>query len=308
MIERTYALKWNGVEVMGNDPGRAADAGAKLTGGKPRNPERGIDAGTKLLGGKPTNVERGVDAGTTLLKGESPRTAAGKDKISQPTLEQHRVYSGTVGKKVWAFRPNTANFIQVKGSEWNHVFDFGGLKQLLEKMQDNALSGQVANLSIVAHGDKPGVVQLERLLTPDSIETFRSPLTELKTFLKPNGKLIFMSCIAGKDKDGTALLNAISSILRDVYIIGFEIFGGYSGSLFAGPGQIWEDEFGAGQKAPMPKNPKWLTEFSFFSKWALNGKIIRLPVGEQISRPNKKCANPSCPGHLHGQDQCDSFP
>jgi hypothetical protein len=95
-----------------------------------------------------------------------------------------------------------------------------------------------------------------------------------------------------------------------IYVIGFEIFGGTSGRLVATAGQVYEDLFGTTSlrvmkdlEADVP-----LTEHSYFSKWALDGKIIRFPRTEQSDRDKKKCANPSCPGHPVTNEKCDVFP
>lgn len=296
--------------------------------------ERGVDAGTKLLNREPSrkpganpkakpadavdagsttnakakidNVERGIDAGTKLLKSEPSRKAGAERKDKAPAPAQHVIYPGTEGRKVWAYR--AGNFSTGKTSEWDHSFSFSKLNDILETMKKKEFEGQVANLSLVAHGDANGLVQLDSPLTPKTIGAFSGPLSGLRSYLKPNGKLIFMSCIAGKGEEGTALLAALSTILSGIYVIGFTIFGGFSGALASAPGQIWEDQYGNSRGMALPATPKWLTEHSIYSKWALNGKIIRFPQDEQALRPNKKCANPSCPGHLKGIDQCDSFP
>ncbi len=297
-----------GTKLLKSEPPRKADASPKTKSAVPAEP---IGSITKS---KIDNVQRGIDAGTKLLKSEpSADGGAGrKEKANtraKPKTAEHVNYPGTSGIKVWAFRPGAGNFVATgKASGWDYCFSFPKLSDLLETLKAKALNEQVANLSIVAHGDADGVVQLESLLTPKTIGGFKTQISELRSFLKPNGKLIFMSCIAGKGEEGSALLTALSNMLPGIYTIAFTIYGGYSGNFVSTPGQIWEDQYGNGKGSAMPKDPKWMTEHSIFSKWALNGKIIKFPQDEQALRPNKTCANPACPGHLRGVDQCDAFP
>jgi hypothetical protein len=110
--------------------------------------------------------------------------------------------------------------------------------------------GQVRKLAIVAHGDKNGVVQLERNLTADTAMSFKSEFLALSRFMVDFGRLIFFSCIAGGDDPGTQLLNTLSAqCLPGRHVIGFEKFGsiGRYGSENA-PGAI----FAAQSPPPSP--------------------------------------------------------
>ena len=112
---------------------------------------------------------------------------------------------------------------------WSHAFAFSSLSGLADQMIRvvPALTGAVTKLAIVAHGDERGHVQLDRLLTPESATSFRQDFMQLDAFLGPYARLIFFSCIAGKDEPGSALLNIISGkFLPRRHIIGFEVFGG----------------------------------------------------------------------------------
>jgi hypothetical protein len=115
-----------------------------------------------------------------------------------------------------------------------------------------------------------------------------------------------LSCIAGDGEPGTKFLKEISKMLPNVYVIGYEIVGGRS-PWPAAPGQMYEKTQGMATGVPA-KNPVWLNEYSKFSKWALNGEIIRYDLGDQSTRPNRKCANPTCPGHANAIDKCDLWP
>ena len=118
---------------------------------------------------------------------------------------------------------------------------------------------------------------------------------------------MFISCIAGKGPEGTRLLTDISNALPGIYIIGFEILGGMS-RIRSEPGQVWEALSEATRWTPPPKDLVFLNEYSYYSKWALNGKVIKFPYGEQMHRDKNKCANPACPGHSDRIQQCDIFP
>ena len=98
---------------------------------------------------------------------------------------------------------------------------------------------------------------------------------------------LFVSCIAAKDQAGSRLLTGLSKILTNRYVIGFEIFGGFN-RYFSAPGDVYEDPHGSSSGAPLEKQTNLirLTEASIYSKWALNGAIIRLPLSD-VSKAQK---------------------
>jgi len=174
-------------------------------------------------------------------------------------------------------------------------------------MGERGFAGAVSQLGIVAHGDSPGVVQLDRELTATSIPSFSGGFDALDRYLTRQAKVIFFSCIAGKDAPGSALLTALSLRLRGRTFIAFEVFGWIS-NFASNPGQILEDVYGwPGPNPPAPSPAVTMTPWGRFAKWALEGRIIRYPALEQNGRPHKKCANPACPGHSSALHQCSRW-
>ena len=304
-----------------DDTARKTDAGTKLLNRQPSG--SGSRGGKGAATNKPTESAfqapglidddaRKTDAGTKLLNRQPAQKAKGDGK-SPSTKEVRRepyFYPGATGENVWTWWPNAGNWVARPAAGWDASFSFGKMQLLLDGLKQRGLAGQVSKLAIVVHGDADGVVQFTPQLTPATLGTFRPQLSELGLYMKLHGKLIFLSCIAGRGPQGTTLLTGISKILAGVYVIGFEIFGGYPGLFIAEPGQVWEDQYGSGSGRVLDniKNPVPLREYSIYSKWALNGKIIRYPQGEQMHRAKNKCANPTCPGHPNAMQQCDIFP
>jgi len=206
--------------------------------------------------------------------------------------------------RVWAFR--AGNFTKDRSSGWSHTIHFKSLKELTEELANNSLEGQVEILAIVAHGDSNGLVQLDRNLTPGTLASFGDELDTLNKFLVTHGKLIFVSCIAGTGKEGDELLTGISKRLPNRHVIGFTIFGGMAQEGFPTlPGQILEvQHWMPGMPAKLLKGLPTLTEYSYFSKWARNGYITRIPIDEQSKDEKHRCAWSLCPGHAKATDRC----
>lgn len=191
---------------------------------------------------------------------------------------------------VWAARVDAFKWTNDSTtSGWSHSFKFGSLSDLAQQMirARPALPGQVTKLAIVAHGDKQGEVKLDRPLNPESATSFRQDFEQLDAFLGPYARLIFFSCIAGQDERGSQLLNIISGkFLPRRHIIGFEVFGGVGpggAPMLAGNISAVDRPGDAGSEiaAGPGSSSTILTEYSWYSKWSLDGKIIRLPRNEQ---------------------------
>ena len=298
-----------------DDTARTTDAGRKLLNrqptatAEPRRQGNVADsnkpqgAGTKKQG-QIDDQARKVDAGTKLLHRQPPQKAADAGKktstvAAPPAQTTHTTYPAATGTNLWTWR--TGDWVSVKANGWDPGFRFDKLQELLDGLKERRLEGQLAKLAIVAHGDAPGVVELNPQLNLAGLAGVAGQLSQLGSFIQANGKLMFMSCIAGKGADGAALLKGISKILPATYVIGFETWGAISFRM--SPGQMRAEDRGLAG-AP-PKSPEYLTEHSSFSKWALNGKIIRIPKGER--GPGLKCANPTCPGHQSVEHTCDTF-
>src|SRR3954466_1704648 len=85
-----------------------------------------------------------------------------------------------------------------------------GLSDLADSMERASLKGAVTHLAMVAHGDAPGLVELDHPLTAGTMPHFAAALEKLKTFLTRDAWVTFYSCIAGKDEPGSRLLSHLS--------------------------------------------------------------------------------------------------
>jgi hypothetical protein len=176
-------------------------------------------------------------------------------------------------------------------------------------MEGARLKGAVTHLAVVAHGDSPGLVELDHGLTAGSISAFAADLTLLATFLTKDAWLTFYSCIAGKDEPGSRLLTELSRKLPGRTIVGYELFGliGPMGALNT-PGTMTAVETPIAQLAMNPKAQHGnLNPWCAFAKRARDGKIVHYPVLEQNTRPFRRCANPTCPGHSRPEHSCPSW-
>ncbi|MES1165976.1 MAG: DUF4347 domain-containing protein [Verrucomicrobiota bacterium] len=208
---------------------------------------------------------------------------------------------------VWAYRVGAW---QQKGETgWSNTMQMRGLSDLADSMERAKLRGMVSHLAIVAHGDQPGVVQLDRILMSSNVSSFLADFANLKPYLTGDGMLTFYSCIAGKDQPGSRLLTEVSRILPGCTVVGFEVFGliGPSG-LSNAPGSMIGTDTPLLQLAMKPRSQLGrLDPWCRFAKRARDGKVIHLPVLEQNGRFNKKCANPSCPGHADPGHSCKGW-
>ena len=179
--------------------------------------------------------------------------------------------------------------------------------------QKPPITGMVTKLGIVAHGDRPGVVQLDSLLTTEIVPTVSYQLVRLRLFLAKEARLIFFSCIAGSGPAGTALLNELSRRLLGCIVIGFEVSGRMGSTGIPNkPGKITADLSMPGFKPdPVKANPSGsqiLDEYSWFSKWSKNGVVIRIGLLEQgAPGRNNRCASPACRGHAKPYERCQAF-
>lgn len=194
------------------------------------------------------------------------------------------------------------------GSGWSDTIHFDNLRGLVSEMNRRNLAYSVSRLGIVAHGDRPGVVQLDRTLRSTTVRDFREELQLLRSYLTPNGQFAFYSCIAGQGPEGDELLCAISRHLPGRTVIGFTTFGLTSASeMLSGmapmrPGNV-RPSSGLGQAY---EGHGTMDPYDVFAKWAMNGQIIRdAPVERDEER---HCANPQCPGHAGPTDNCPNWP
>jgi len=220
---------------------------------------------------------RGVDAGSreTGKRGlEKPAPDLPPTPPQKPPVKETQI-------NVWAFRIGA--FLADSKSEWTHVIHIEGLKDLLEKLAEAELRGRVSKLVIVAHGDSAGLIQLDHDVTAKNVASFADDFKKLATFLKPDGKLMFESCQAGLGDEGTLLLKGISSHLQPAQtVVGFMVNGllgriGMAGDVFEAPNSMRD------MPATEFKGAQRMTEESLYAKWAQNGRILRLPLPEELS-------------------------
>lgn len=190
--------------------------------------------------------------------------------------------------RVWAVmrkKMEKSTGVWKKGS-WDHLIEFTSLSDLVGQLKRVGAS-QISKLGIVAHGNQPGLVLLDRDLTPESAPSFNAEFSALSQYMTDYGRLIFFSCKAGSGEPGTNLLNILSgSFLRKRHVIGFAVFGYIAPDGDANTaGEVLAD------LSPLNQTPnlvqadqtgdKHLTEHSWHSKWSLNGQIIRRPFNDQ---------------------------
>jgi len=182
-----------------------------------------------------------------------------------------------------------------------HVETLGELAQFMAKKK---LEGRVSKLGIVAHGDAPGEVVLDRVLNGNSVDTFRSEFEQLGRFLRSDGFVTFYSCIAGRFPEGAALLAALSRMLPGRTFVAFSVWG-YIGGLRNKPGIVQ-----ANNDAYVPPKDKLLGFLDPWCRWACRAKdglIIHKSVYEQTRDPRRKCARPGCPGHAELGESCPGY-
>ena len=170
--------------------------------------------GSEARGIKPNGIEQG-------LQGTGEDARGTEKKVVQPSPTDAPVFAQRQQSLANVWATQVGIFKLPKESEWTHVFNqMGSLKKLVEKLKEGKLQRRVAKLAIVAHGDTAGLVQLDSDMTSTNVTSFRLDLADLIDYLTPNGKLIFMSCIAGAGKEGDELLSTISSYLPGRYGLG----------------------------------------------------------------------------------------
>jgi hypothetical protein len=206
---------------------------------------------------------------------------------------------------VWAYR--VGNWVDWPTEDWSRPVQFSGLKDLIEKLKQRELT-KLEKLAICADGDVSGLVKLDEPLTPATFSRFKPDFIGLNEFLVMYSKLVFVACVAGEGKDGSALLKMISTVIGpQKYVVGFDKQGAFS-QMTSEPGQV-KPTLGRIPGVPFPDRQfaemkGSLDENSFFSKWAMGGQIVRLNRLEQGDEPGKRCGWPSCKGHANAGDRC----
>jgi hypothetical protein len=176
---------------------------------------------------------------------------------------------------VWAIHSGTnCQFTQSQDTGWSDVIGFSSLRDLISEMDARRLNGQVDKLAIVAHGNVPGWVELDRTLNLENIRSFHHWLNRLRFYLRRGRQVqvAFYACIAGAGQAGTDLLKRLSEVIPDRTIIGFTDWGVCgTGSQVSNPGLISPNATGG---------RGFITLDGIYAKWALRGAIVKWPRGE----------------------------
>ena len=195
---------------------------------------------------------------------------------------------------VWAWRAGTGDLSKNTGdwsknnpdqTGWSHQVKFSDLKDLLQKLNalQPSIKGQITKLGIVAHGDEAGVVEIGPKLTVDTAASIAADLQQLDGFLASYARLIFVSCIAGEGKRGNSFLNLLSGrFFLHRHVIGFDVFGLYNALGLSSPGEVgaadlFKNPIAAGPKGKGP----FLTEYSWYAKWSLDGRVIKKSANDE---------------------------
>jgi hypothetical protein len=208
---------------------------------------------------------------------------------------------------------------------WTHCLGFWTLDNLISQMEKEGLRG-ISKLGIIAHGDRGGLVQLDRDLTPETVHTFSSEFKKLRYYLTPNARLVFFSCIAAQGIEGDKLLSALSKLLPGREVAGFIVFGwmppGTKGELGGVPspaGAFYEAGGTLFKRAEDYRGQKLVNEWHETTKWARDGWIVRPPRFEVLSEQTKKgkkgellnsqkrCGSIFCPGHREYGHWCKDY-
>lgn len=181
---------------------------------------------------------------------------------------------------VWAYR-DEKEFGFVWGTNrygYDHLIRFGGMHDLLDQLAAAELRDKVWRLSLVAHGDSPGVVQLTRgePLSTRTLNRYDAMFRSLALFLTPDATVSFVSCIAGSGPEGSELLRRLSLMLPTRYVVGFTQWGVGMASGVNQPGALFQSSSPVGMVNE--SHPHRLDVDCRFAKIVRNGVILRQPV------------------------------
>lgn len=181
---------------------------------------------------------------------------------------------------VWAYR-DEGQFGFVWGDNqygYDHLLRFAGMHDLLDQLAAAGLRDKIWRLSIVAHGDAPGVIQLTRgaPLTGRSLIHYDALFRSLALFLTVDATVCFVSCIAGSGSEGSDLLRRLSLLLPTRYVVGFTQWGVGMPSGANQPGALFQSPTPIGSVSV--SHPNRLDVDSRFAKIARNGVILRSPI------------------------------
>lgn len=204
----------------------------------------------------------------------------------------------------------------VPGNGYEHVMPIFGLTDFIASLyhQDKFGVGSLDRIAILAHGDKPGQILFEgKHAVVDSVSygKYESYFKKMGLFLKPGGRLIFYSCIAGAGKKGDRILTRISRSMPGRFIVGFGVIIGLGAADFAAPTEAGRVKNLGGIpsrslefQSKQPYANEWIAD----SKWAWNGMIVRPPnievVAIQCKDKELRCGSIFCAGHSKMGHRC----
>jgi Domain of unknown function (DUF4347) len=194
---------------------------------------------------------------------------------------------------VWAWREG--NF-KANSLEWTYSVPFGttsGVEDLLNNLAERNLHGRAERLAIVSHGSQGGVYINGIDLLPVPAQAF----LHLGAYVPRGGMLEFVGCDIGASDGGDLFLGALSKLLRDRIIVGYDCKGNFSG-YSSKPGQIQPVVSGG------TAEKEFLTPWGNHAKWLYNFNIVRKPISVQKDARNKACSNPRCHGHSNETQRC----
>jgi hypothetical protein len=164
---------------------------------------------------------------------------------------------------------------------------------------------RLRKLGILAHGDKPGQIQIgNALVTHENVRNYEGMFGELKQYLTSDADIYLFGCISGQGREGSALLVKLSLFFRGRRIIAFNVLTKLdmqAGIQGVPPGEfcLWPAIGTTAYKAMVPdeiwaqwgKSIKTMAPATIAapsSKVAKDGEIILWPIDEIFQKPQKE--------------------
>jgi hypothetical protein len=208
----------------------------------------------------------------------------------------------------------------IPGDGYEHVMAIFGLEDFVRQLYDQTIFGvgSLDRIAILAHGDRPGQIVFEgKKLVVDSgnYGKYQSHFKNIGNFIKPGGRLIFYSCIAGLGKQGDQILARISRSMPERFVIGFSVIVGLGALDSPAPTQAGRVKNLGGIpsrnlefQSKQPYANEWIAE----SKWAWNGMIVKPTNAEVLEIQYKdekylRCGSIFCPGHSKMGHRCKVY-
>jgi hypothetical protein len=203
-----------------------------------------------------------------------------KANIGDRALLNKLIERSTARKEVFAY--TRGNWVRTEGFEIIPIMHF---RELIKRLEEMKLAKKIDTLSIVAHGDQSGAIQIpnhsqyeedyQDILKWNNIDKFEFELGQLSKILTRNSKVVFYSCKSARGSEGDKLFKKLSLKLNCT-VIGFVTYLWVSLSP-SYAGQIKDSEEWYAKPTDDPAwyidKPKATIESKKTSKWARNGNI-----------------------------------